>query len=78
MNLFSFFFKKIIIFFFNFCFLNLCKHDDDEEGLVRLPQTRLWLWAMNGKCTLGMCFLSPPRPPLSVGPKKRLSRNNKT
>lgn len=83
MNLFFFsFFKKkklfLCFFFYIFVFLNLCKHDGDEEGLARLPQTRLWLWAMNVKCTLGMGFLSPPHPPLSVGPKKRLSRKNKT
>lgn len=54
MNLFffSFFFLKkkfifVVFFFYIFVFLNLCKHDGDEEGLARLPQTRLWLWAMN-------------------------------
>lgn len=35
-----------------FCFLslrffNLCKHDGDEERLARLPETRLWFWAVN-------------------------------
>lgn len=45
MNLYFFFLKKNIFMFFFliFAFLNLCKHDGDEERLARLPQTRLWL-----------------------------------
>lgn len=53
---FSFISSSFIYFFvcgFLFLFLfNLCKHDGDEECLVRLPQTRLWLWAVNVKHTL--------------------------
>lgn len=40
MNLYFFFLKKNIFMFFFFlifAFLNLCKHDGDEERLARLP-----------------------------------------
>lgn len=76
------FFLFFIFVVFCFCF-NLCKHDGDEECLARLSQTRLWFWAVNVKHTLGQttrdeCSLSSPRPPLSMWPKKRLLRENKT
>lgn len=51
MTLFLDFFFEIILFFV-IAFFNLCKHDGDEECLARLPQTRLWFWAVNVKHTL--------------------------
>lgn len=42
-----FFFFLDFCLFFVFAFFNLCKHDGDEERLARLPETRLWFWALN-------------------------------
>lgn len=73
----------VFVFVFLFAFFNLCKHYGDEERLARQPQMLLWFGAVNVKHTLEQtteaeCFLSLPRPPLSVGPKIRLLRKNKT
>lgn len=48
------FFWIFLFFFFSLCFFfNLCKHDGDEERLARLPETRLWFWAVNVTHTHG-------------------------
>lgn len=77
---FSCFFLFVLIFwivvFFVVAFFNLCKHDGDEERLARLPDTSGVLGCERHTHTgiddWAECFLSLPRPPLSVGPKIRL------
>jgi len=71
--------------FFLFCFVFLSLHFLTfantmvmRNAFARLPETRLWFWAVNvhthtrEQTTGDECFLSPPRPPLSVAPQIRL------